>query len=136
MGKGVTTVFGKTTVILRRPSEDRWELVVSRSFADCTSPRPSLSQDDSALGQALINTAPEATAAGLDSQHHRMLPGIGKAEMRQRDPPPVEQHFQGPMIDQPLQHQAVAAEPELDYRRLPRWLACHKQGNGGAPHQF
>ncbi|MDR5868036.1 sarcosine oxidase subunit gamma [Halomonas koreensis] len=36
VGKGVTTVFAKATVILRRPSEDRWELVVRRSFADYT----------------------------------------------------------------------------------------------------
>ncbi|ATJ81793.1 sarcosine oxidase subunit gamma [Halomonas beimenensis] len=36
VGKGVTTVFAKTTVILRRPSEERWELVVRRSFADYT----------------------------------------------------------------------------------------------------
>ncbi|ALM53507.1 sarcosine oxidase subunit gamma [Halomonas huangheensis] len=33
-GKGVTTVFAKTNVILRRPDEARWELVVRRSFAD------------------------------------------------------------------------------------------------------
>ncbi|MGM0616244.1 MAG: sarcosine oxidase subunit gamma family protein, partial [Pseudomonadota bacterium] len=33
---GVTTVFAKATVILRRPSETRWELVVRRSFADYT----------------------------------------------------------------------------------------------------
>lgn len=36
VGKGVTTVFAKTTVILRRPDELRWELVVRRSFADYT----------------------------------------------------------------------------------------------------
>ncbi len=36
VGKGVTTVFAKATVILRRPSEARWELVVRRSFADYT----------------------------------------------------------------------------------------------------
>ena len=36
VGKGVTTVFAKATVILRRPSETRWELVVRRSFADYT----------------------------------------------------------------------------------------------------
>ncbi|MCH4564962.1 sarcosine oxidase subunit gamma family protein [Halomonas sp. EGI 63088] len=36
VGKGVTTVFAKTTVILRRPGEERWELVVRRSFADYT----------------------------------------------------------------------------------------------------
>lgn len=34
VGKGVTTVFGKATTIIRRPSEDRWELVIRRSFAD------------------------------------------------------------------------------------------------------
>ncbi|MDW5376365.1 sarcosine oxidase subunit gamma family protein [Halomonas sp. HP20-15] len=34
VGKGVTTVFAKATVILRRPFDDRWELVVRRSFAD------------------------------------------------------------------------------------------------------
>ncbi|WP_027948039.1 sarcosine oxidase subunit gamma [Litchfieldella anticariensis] len=34
VGKGVTTVFAKATVIIRRPTEDRWELVVRRSFAD------------------------------------------------------------------------------------------------------
>lgn len=34
VGKGVTTIFAKTTVVLRRPSEERWELVVRRSFAD------------------------------------------------------------------------------------------------------
>ncbi|MGP9766106.1 sarcosine oxidase subunit gamma [Halomonas sp. AOP13-D3-9] len=34
VGKGVTTVFAKATTILRRPSEERWELVVRRSFAD------------------------------------------------------------------------------------------------------
>ncbi|MEQ6887164.1 sarcosine oxidase subunit gamma family protein [Halomonas sp. CS7] len=34
VGKGVTTVFAKATVVLRRPSEDRWELVIRRSFAD------------------------------------------------------------------------------------------------------
>ncbi|SEL88879.1 sarcosine oxidase subunit gamma [Halomonas daqiaonensis] len=33
-GKGVTTVFAKTSTILRRPSDTRWELVVRRSFAD------------------------------------------------------------------------------------------------------
>ncbi|MGQ7245908.1 sarcosine oxidase subunit gamma [Halomonas sp. V046] len=33
-GKGVTTVFAKATVILRRPDDTRWELVVRRSFAD------------------------------------------------------------------------------------------------------
>lgn len=34
VGKGVTTVFAKATVILRRPTEDTWELVLRRSFAD------------------------------------------------------------------------------------------------------
>ncbi|SFU96355.1 sarcosine oxidase subunit gamma [Halomonas korlensis] len=34
VGKGVTTVFAKATVILRRPDEQRWELVLRRSFAD------------------------------------------------------------------------------------------------------
>ncbi|WP_458526842.1 sarcosine oxidase subunit gamma [Onishia taeanensis] len=34
VGKGVTTVFAKASVILRRPADDRWELVVRRSFAD------------------------------------------------------------------------------------------------------
>ncbi|ORM71709.1 sarcosine oxidase subunit gamma [Pantoea rwandensis] len=34
VGKGVMTCFAKASVILRRPSEDRWELVVRRSFAD------------------------------------------------------------------------------------------------------
>ncbi|MAY69866.1 MAG: sarcosine oxidase subunit gamma [Halomonas sp.] len=34
VGKGVTTVLAKTSVILRRPDERRWELVVRRSFAD------------------------------------------------------------------------------------------------------
>jgi sarcosine oxidase, subunit gamma len=33
-GKGVMTCFAKASVILRRPSEDRWELVVRRSFSD------------------------------------------------------------------------------------------------------
>ncbi|MGB8663299.1 MAG: sarcosine oxidase subunit gamma family protein [Serratia inhibens] len=33
-GKAVTTVFAKTTAILRRPDDTRWELVVRRSFAD------------------------------------------------------------------------------------------------------
>ncbi len=35
-GKGVATVFAKASVILRRPDERRWELVVRRSFADYT----------------------------------------------------------------------------------------------------
>lgn len=34
VGKGVTTVFAKATAIVRRPSEERWELVIRRSFAD------------------------------------------------------------------------------------------------------
>lgn len=34
VGKGVTTVFAKATVVLRRPSDTHWELVVRRSFAD------------------------------------------------------------------------------------------------------
>ncbi|PRY64866.1 sarcosine oxidase subunit gamma [Vreelandella songnenensis] len=34
VGKGVTTVFAKASVVLRRPSEAEWELVVRRSFAD------------------------------------------------------------------------------------------------------
>jgi sarcosine oxidase, subunit gamma len=34
VGKGVTTVFAKSNLILRRPTEIRWELVVRRSFAD------------------------------------------------------------------------------------------------------
>ncbi|RDB44567.1 sarcosine oxidase subunit gamma [Halomonas sp. DQ26W] len=34
VGKGVTTVFAKSNLILRRPTEDRWELVLRRSFAD------------------------------------------------------------------------------------------------------
>lgn len=34
VGKGVTTVFAKANLILRRPSEHRWELVLRRSFAD------------------------------------------------------------------------------------------------------
>lgn len=33
-GKGVTTVFANTPMVLRRPDEARWELVVRRSFAD------------------------------------------------------------------------------------------------------
>lgn len=33
-GKAVTTVFAKTTAVLRRPDEARWELIVRRSFAD------------------------------------------------------------------------------------------------------
>ncbi|MCP1313508.1 MULTISPECIES: sarcosine oxidase subunit gamma [unclassified Halomonas] len=34
VGKGVTTVFAKATVVLRCASETEWELVVRRSFAD------------------------------------------------------------------------------------------------------
>ncbi|AJY48950.1 sarcosine oxidase subunit gamma [Halomonas sp. KO116] len=34
VGKGVTTVFAKSNLILRRPTENRWELVLRRSFAD------------------------------------------------------------------------------------------------------
>ncbi|GHB01372.1 sarcosine oxidase subunit gamma [Modicisalibacter luteus] len=34
VGKGVTTVFAKASVVLRRPTEEGWELVVRRSFAD------------------------------------------------------------------------------------------------------
>ncbi|GAB2783934.1 sarcosine oxidase subunit gamma family protein [Halomonas shantousis] len=34
VGKGVTTVFAKASVVLRRPSETHWELVIRRSFAD------------------------------------------------------------------------------------------------------
>lgn len=34
VGKGVTTCFAKTNVILRRPDETRWEIIVRRSFAD------------------------------------------------------------------------------------------------------
>ncbi|MGQ4880592.1 sarcosine oxidase subunit gamma [Billgrantia sp. LNSP4103-1] len=34
VGKGVTTVFAKSSLILRRATESRWELVVRRSFAD------------------------------------------------------------------------------------------------------
>ncbi|QEW07206.1 sarcosine oxidase subunit gamma [Nitrincola iocasae] len=34
VGKGVTTTFAKATAVIRRPSEDVWELVVRRSFAD------------------------------------------------------------------------------------------------------
>ncbi|WP_380180808.1 sarcosine oxidase subunit gamma [Kalamiella sp. sgz302252] len=33
-GKSVTTVFANTPMVLRRPDEERWELVVRRSFAD------------------------------------------------------------------------------------------------------
>lgn len=34
VGKGVSTVFAKAAVVLRRPTEEGWELVVRRSFAD------------------------------------------------------------------------------------------------------
>ncbi|KGK42164.1 sarcosine oxidase subunit gamma [Nitrincola sp. A-D6] len=34
VGKGVTTTFAKATAVIRRPSEDVWELVIRRSFAD------------------------------------------------------------------------------------------------------
>ena len=34
VGKGVATVFAKSTAIIRRVAEERWELVVRRSFAD------------------------------------------------------------------------------------------------------
>lgn len=34
VGKGVTAVFAKTNLILRRPTETRWELVLRRSFSD------------------------------------------------------------------------------------------------------
>lgn len=34
VGKGVTTTFAKSSLILRRPTEQRWELVLRRSFAD------------------------------------------------------------------------------------------------------
>ncbi|MBZ5487546.1 sarcosine oxidase subunit gamma family protein [Halomonas aquamarina] len=34
VGKGVTTIFAKATVVLRRASETEWELVIRRSFAD------------------------------------------------------------------------------------------------------
>ncbi|WP_017348145.1 MULTISPECIES: sarcosine oxidase subunit gamma [Pantoea] len=34
VGKGVITVFAKTTVNIRRPAADVWQLVVRRSFAD------------------------------------------------------------------------------------------------------
>lgn len=33
-GKGVTTVFAKTIINLRRPTEEIWQLVIRRSFAD------------------------------------------------------------------------------------------------------
>lgn len=34
VGRGVSTVFAKTTAILRRPDAEHWELVIRRSFAD------------------------------------------------------------------------------------------------------
>ena len=34
VGRGVSVVFAKASVVLRRPREDVWELVVRRSFAD------------------------------------------------------------------------------------------------------
>jgi sarcosine oxidase subunit gamma len=34
VGKGVATVFAKSTAIIRRVADERWELVVRRSFAD------------------------------------------------------------------------------------------------------
>lgn len=34
VGKGVSAVFAKSSLILRRPTETRWELVLRRSFAD------------------------------------------------------------------------------------------------------
>jgi len=34
VGKGVATVFAKSTALIRRVGEERWELVVRRSFAD------------------------------------------------------------------------------------------------------
>lgn len=34
VGKGVTTIFAKSSLIVRRPTEERWELVLRRSFAD------------------------------------------------------------------------------------------------------
>ncbi|MGM8931948.1 sarcosine oxidase subunit gamma [Salinicola halophyticus] len=34
IGKGVTSVFAKATAVIRRVGEERWELVVRRSFAD------------------------------------------------------------------------------------------------------
>ncbi|MBT0961919.1 sarcosine oxidase subunit gamma [Denitromonas iodatirespirans] len=34
VGKGVSTTFAKTTAIIRRLDEDRWALVIRRSFAD------------------------------------------------------------------------------------------------------
>ncbi|WP_110655583.1 sarcosine oxidase subunit gamma [Salinicola halimionae] len=34
VGKGVTSVFAKATAVIRRVGEERWELIVRRSFAD------------------------------------------------------------------------------------------------------
>ena len=34
VGKGVTTIFAKTSITLRQPQADCWELIVRRSFAD------------------------------------------------------------------------------------------------------
>jgi sarcosine oxidase subunit gamma len=34
VGKGVSTVFAKGTAIIRRVADERWELVIRRSFAD------------------------------------------------------------------------------------------------------
>lgn len=34
VGKAVSSVFAKSTAIIRRVAEDRWELVIRRSFAD------------------------------------------------------------------------------------------------------
>jgi len=34
VGKGVSTTFAKSTAVIRRVGEERWELVVRRSFAD------------------------------------------------------------------------------------------------------
>ncbi|WP_409524049.1 sarcosine oxidase subunit gamma [Nitrincola sp. MINF-07-Sa-05] len=34
VGKGITSNFAKATAIIRRPSEDVWELIVRRSFSD------------------------------------------------------------------------------------------------------
>ena len=34
VGKGVSTVFAKSTALIRRVADDRWQLVIRRSFAD------------------------------------------------------------------------------------------------------
>jgi len=34
VGKGVTSVFAKSSAVIRRVGEERWELVIRRSFAD------------------------------------------------------------------------------------------------------